>query len=139
MTEQKPINIFSILDDKPAQYLCDALNANVESVTHVYSREKGYSYLFELSNGKKFSGVSKKNHWEFTPESTKTPLDDIAQIKWGRLDSESPKKDIIYLTLKNGEVHKSLWSIDYTPDLWRAARQIDSDTLARVHTQKSRG
>ena len=139
MTEQKPIEIFSIINDRPAQYLCDALSAPVKSVVHMYSKEKGYSYLFELANGKKFSGVSKNNHWEFTPEATKTPLDDIAQIKWGHLDPENPTQDIMYLTLKNGEVHKSLWSIGYAPDLLRATRKIDLDTLAQAKAQKDRG
>ena len=136
MTEQEPTEVFSILNDRPAQYLCDALSASVRNITHMYSKETGHSYLFELTNGQKFNGVSKKNHWEFTPQATPTPLADIAKIRWGRLNPEKPSQDIIYLTLKNGEVHKSLWSIGYKPGLWRAARQIDFETLARENTRK---
>ena len=139
MTEQKPIEIFSIINDRPAQYLCDALSAPVKSIVHMYSKEAGYSYQFELDNGKKFTGVSKNTYWEFTPEATKTPLAEISKIKWGHLDPENPTQDIMYLTLKNGEVHKSLWSIGYVPDLLQAAHKIDLDTFAHAKAQKARG
>ena len=139
MTEQKPKEIFSIINDPAAQWLCEALSAPVKGIVHHYDKESGYSYLFELANGQKFTGVSKNTHWEFTPQGAQSSLADIEKISWGRLDPENPKQDIMHMTLKNGEVHKSLWSIGYVPDLLQAARKIDLDTFAHAKAQKARG